>query len=259
MSEQNPRVNDWVDSDGNCLYGDEYLFTLLFPANGECPGGSEFTVCYDYSICGEDFDLVVAAVQASPKRVGNPFGPLNNLVFWANENKDESLICTKARGDTSTTTKDLDDGTTLYRDRGHSAIILFDTDYITGLNPNEIEAPGAYFYGGSLEYIIDEEGNTNVLKATGSYLDICAEIKAALSGDEDGVSCGDIKKEKKCEKAGCHWDDGCVEASEAFQGLSTKVEGADAKDQPSTGYAVITVSAWAIVPMLVLLWNHLSL
>ena len=44
--------------------------------------------------------------------------------------------------------------------------------------------------------------------------------------------------------------------SGAVYAVSSNVEGADAKEQPNTGYTMTTVSSWAIVSMLVL-WSQL--
>lgn len=290
------RVNDWVDSDGKCLFGDDYAYTWLFPANGNCTGSDPSLICFPYTVC-EDFDLVAAGVA-------RPLGPAFALAFWADENKDKSLLCLKARGSKIFSDEELGDGTTLAKINGHNALLLFDTDSITGKNPNELKTPGAYFSnGGIFEYIVDEAGDTNVIKATGSFLDVCAEIKASLSGDgttteathpssteasttteappttTDSMTtteappatttktpedeCAHYDNKGQCEKAGCHWnkknDPKCSDGGESYKALSGKVEEAATKEQPSTGYAVVAVSAWAIVPMLVLLWNNLSL
>ena len=103
------------------------------------------------------------------------------------------------------------------------------------------------------------------LTLTGSLLDGTPfkgkdKVKIVPKGPKGTVEtlCGDKDKEAcKAADPHCNWnkkEKNCGD-SEAVVDLSSKVEGADVKEQPgSTGYTFAAVSAWALlVPMLMLL------
>ena len=68
--------------------------------------------------------------------------------------------------------------------------------------------------------------------------------------------CAHYDNRGQCHNAGCHWnkknDPKCYNG-ESYKALSGKVEEAATKEQPSIGYALAAVSAWSLVPMMILL------
>lgn len=222
-------ANDWAASGGTCEFGDDYYIQWLFPANypDGCTGDyvAEET-CFS-PIC--DFDFVVGAVRAYPRTRPNfPImpnsGPGSNFAFWDNSNKNDTLLCIKFKG-YSQSVEVLEDEmvTTL---RGHA--FLRGADTFSGINPNNLTAPAAYYMkGGVSQYTVNTTtGFSAYTKAIGQFVDLC-EIRAAANpnptttdategttstkGPPAGLSvCQKITKERKC-RGKCEWVDGeCV-------------------------------------------------
>jgi len=159
--------------------------------------------------------------------------------FWIDGKKDETLTCFKSKG----YNKNVDvseDGTKTVTARGHAVFnALEEPDYkiiFSGLNTANVTSPFLYFMkGGEVSYTLSKSNETGTVittqdytKITGAFVDVCAELEAALDGGEgeeevevalkgDGggeeYTCANILERKDCKKNGdCRWEgaNGCV-------------------------------------------------
>ena len=117
------------------------------------------------------------------------------------------------------------------------------------LKPGEhtvfFSADGDNGYGGALG---EEDGDF--------ALSVTYHINVSKNPTAPEDNCENIDDRKECKAAGCHWKKKNVpkcSGGESYEALSN-IKEADAKaEQPSTGYALAAVSAWSLVPMLILL------
>ena len=137
--------------------------------------------------------------------------------FWVEGKKDETLLCFKSKGYNSNVDVS-DDGTETGMYRGHGIVgELEEPDYkiiFSGLNPNNIAAPFLlYMKGGEYSYTETSSNETGTeiftadwTKITGDFVNICAELEAALEGGggEEEDTCADKAKDD------CNVDDNCM-------------------------------------------------
>ena len=192
-----------------CTDGDNYRDVLEFPGNsttdGFCPG----------------IDVILG--RTSPFQRQDDFPGKRGIQitsgyeFWVKGKKDETLTCFKSKGynlndDVS------EDGTFTETVRGHFVLLgSEEPDYkitFSGLNPNNIAAPFLlYMKGGEYSYtetISNETGTymttADYTKITGDFVNICAELEAALEGgggEEEDTCAGKSKDD-------CDGDDNCT-------------------------------------------------
>lgn len=259
--------------DGICAFGDDdnkFLFPVDFP--GGCNENEDR--CFP-AVC-EDFDLVIRRVKSIPSDPNLPFDGsselTDNYAIWVSSNKDDSLICYESKCSTTLSAEDLGDEVMVTA--GGHVLQVFDGN--TTCTIPGIDTPGVYYLnGGIVQYTVNKEtGARNITNATGSWVDVCAEIKAALEdNDEDcdsntrrkcdkaeqcrwnkesescDESCGNIDSRRKCEKADrCQWEkenDSCAdetaESSVAFSHIFDDFEDDDTKENTNAGCTAANV------------------
>ena len=161
--------------------------------------------------------------------------------FWVDGKKEETLQCFKSKG--LNVNEDVsEDGVQTTSIRGHVVLNLYDDPRIqyifSGLNPSNIMAPGLYYMqvsrcgslfflhhhisyiiityahvvlqGGEFTEVGTVDSETRIITSdysdiTGTFVDVCAELKAALSGGGGGGACVDKEKGACKDDGNCMW------------------------------------------------------
>ena len=147
--------------------------------------------------------------------------------FWVEGKKTETLTCFKSKGYNRNVDVS-EDGTITVFVRGHDVFAAVEEpDFkiiFSGLNTANVTAPFLYYMkGGEISYTLSSSNETGTVittldftKITGVFVDVCAELEAALNGGgggeeveaaEDG---GEGGEEDNCtgkDEAGCNNDD----------------------------------------------------
>ena len=202
-------------SSSQCTDGGNYSNEVPLPGSlGYCPGidvVNGFTRPFQYQ---DDF----------PGNFPFPTEPRGNSLrvpqiyssngFWVEGKKTETLTCFKSKGynlnvDVS------EDGSQTVTFRGHAVFAAAEEpDFkiiFSGLNTPNVTPPFLYYMkGGESSYTLSSSNETGTvittldfIKITGDFVDICAELEAALNGGGGG-------EEDNCagkDEAGCNNDD----------------------------------------------------